>query len=69
MNWCFIKHIGIVIFFQFYLLENIHVRGKETEFCRVGRESIRETGETRRRRGWVERMIMMEHCMKFSKIK
>lgn len=55
--------------FQFYLLENIHVRGKETEFRRVGRESIRETGETRRRRGWGERMIMMERCMKFSKIK
>lgn len=68
MNWYFIKLMGIVIFFQFYLLEKIPVRGKETKFCKVGRESIRENGETRRRRSWREMTIMMVHCMKFSKI-
>lgn len=68
MNWYFIKLMGIVIFFQFYLLEKIPVIGKETKFCKVGRESIRENGETRRRRSWGEMMIMMVHCMKFSKI-
>lgn len=69
MNWCFIKLIGIVIFFQYFLLENIHVRGKNTEFCKVGRESIRENGETRRRHSLGVMMIMMVYCMKFSKTK
>lgn len=45
MNWYFIKLMGIVIFFQLYLLEKRPVIGKETKFCKVGRESIEKMGK------------------------